>query len=239
MTNELRDETDQLSLEVNELEGNIQELEETNRQLLIIGSDLRNQTERLGDQLENMNSTVADLSTENERLTQLNTDLETIVGFLNETSGEISDTFEGVATFLSERIETSRLLILQDVENALTLQMTGWDCNFRDIFRGEPFIVDDEAPIGAAALGRVLSYVEGRILSDFCADRVDFENYLDSRFGLTEMTAAQLDQGVAMYTSAILDYFFPNPGSSSGLTPEDWREAGYACENLPVFSYDQ
>lgn len=175
------------------------------------------------------------MAQENQRLQTLNSNLEILVGFLNETSGEITETLEGITEFLAEQIVGNRQLLLENLQNSFSSQINSWDCAFRDTFRGESFILDEDSPIGIN-VGEVLAHVEDRILSEFCVDRVDFENYLERRYGLLDMTTNQWYQGVAIYTNDVLNYYFPDPGRP-GLTPNDWAEADYDCVNVPDFVF--
>jgi len=236
LNDELKESTDELALEVGKLEENVGDLTARNAELRNLTIVLQGETDRLGDQVDSLNTTAASLAQENERLQSLNSNLATIVGFLNETNGEITETLEGVTEFLADQIVGNRQLLLANLENSFSSQINNWDCAFRDTFRGESFILDEDSPIGINNVGEVLAHVEDRILSEFCANRIDFENYLEGRYGLSGMTANQLYQGVAIYTNDVLNYYFPDPGRP-GLTPDDWAEAGYDCVNVPDFSF--
>lgn len=97
-------------------------------------------------------------------------------------------------------------------------------------------MTDLDSPIGEET-GEVLSYVEEAILNEFCADRIDFENYLEQRYGLDAMSANNLFQGVAIYTADMLDYYFPDDPQRPGLSPDDWADAAYDCENVPPYQF--
>lgn len=187
------------------------------------------------------NSTVQDLKdvnegliAENRRFEMLNNQLSTISLFLNETANNVNSSYEAVTGFLTEQITTNRVLVLRTLRNTYLQQVMFWDCSFRDIYRGRPFIQDEDLVIGDA-LPSVLEYVERRVLSHLCLDPTDFEIFMDSSYSLDSLSVNQLYQGVALYTSASLRYYFPGPGMEGGLTPDDWARAGYNCESVPSF----
>jgi outer membrane murein-binding lipoprotein Lpp len=225
-----------LALQVDNLQGVVEDLEFENTQLRLIRGDLEADVEELGTQVENLNATVTDLANENERLGQLSTNLETIVGFLNTTTIDLGETLDDVTTSLANAIADQREILFENTENAYTLAISNWDCAFRDTFRGDSFITDEDSVIGEADLPAVLLHVQDRILTEYCVNRTDFENYLDGEFGLLNMTTSNLYRGVAVYTGYVLNYYFPDPGLP-GLTEDDWIEASYECENLPTYVY--
>jgi len=63
------------------------------------------------------------LAQENQRLQTLNSNLEILVGFLNETSGEITETLEGITEFLAEQIVGNRQLLLENLQNSFSSQI--------------------------------------------------------------------------------------------------------------------
>ena len=215
------------------LEDNVDELEFLNEELSDEVALLTESNAELRLLVNTLNTTVDELVNENNRLQQLTANLETIATFLNETSLQISDTIDGVANFLAEQIVANRQILLEILENTFSSQIINWDCAFRDIFQFESL----NSPIGMESLEESLDYIDGRILSEFCADRNDFEDYLDSTYGLALVTANNLHQAVAVYTTAQLNYYFPDPGQQ-GLTPQDWADADYNCLNVPPFFID-
>lgn len=225
-----------LALQVDNLQRVVEDLEFENNQLRLIRGDLEADVAELGTQVENLNATVADLASENERLDQLSTNLETIVGFLNTTTIDLGETLDSVTTALVNAIAEDREVFFENVENAYTSAINSWDCAFRDSFRGDPFITDEDSAIGEDDLPAVLSHVQDRILTEYCVNRTDFELYLENEFGLLNMTTSNLYRGVAVYAGYVLNYYFPDPGLP-GLTEDDWIEASYKCENLPTYIY--
>lgn len=74
-----------------------------------------------------------------------------------------------------------------------------------------------------------------QVLSEMCASRSEFESFLEQRYSLTSMTSEDLRQGVALFTTNLFNYYFPDPGQE-GLTPEEWAAADYSCLNVPPFT---
>jgi prefoldin subunit 5 len=213
---QLQDQVDQLDILNDELARENDRYQELN-------NDLQASNEDLNGLVDELNTTVADIN-------RANADLQTVASFLNETSWDLSDTVEGLASFLAEQIVAHRKILLETLENTFTGQLSHWDCALMDIFR----IEDSEAPFGNLSLAPVLDYVEGRILDKFCLSRDDFDEFLDSTYGLSRLTAVDLQQGVAVYTTAALQYYFPDPDEESeGLSQQDWAEADYDCWNIP------
>lgn len=154
---ELEAQVDRLAGEVNRFEVLNDQLNSTVKELLVINEDLNETAKDLRDSVD-------DLQHENNRLTKLNDNLENIVGFLNETTVEIGETLDDVTEHLAEQITASRVVVMETLENTYRQNMDSWDCAYRDIFRGLPFIVDEfTTPIGLIDLPGVLDYVEDRV----------------------------------------------------------------------------
>ena len=231
LNNQLNTTAVQLSEQVDELEEQVDQLEESNAELRILTQDLQNQTDRLESQVD-------ELEKENDRLQELNKDLAIIVGFLNETTGDISDTLLEVSELLADQIVVYQGLVLDDLNLMYIDVQQCWDCNYFDFFRGEPWITDTTIPIGDSLI-EALDYVDDRILDEYCIDRADFEDYLDDTFGLEVMSSDNLIRGVNRYTNAVLEYYFPDQNSTlPGLNATVWHSAMYDCANVPTFDYD-
>ena len=247
--NRLQAEVDRLETEVDRLEVQNDrfellngELNQTVIDLRDVNEDLRSTATSLEESVNELNSTVGNLekinqnlTAENERFANLNQELGTIVAFLNETAIEFNETYESLTSYLAEQIVANRVLVLQTLENLYTQQVLFWDCSFRDVFRGENFILNEDLVIGSQ-LPSVLEYVEERVLSELCLNASDFESFLDSRYSLDLFSANQLYQGVALYSNAALDYYFPDPGEA-GLTADVWSKSNYRCENVTKFRF--
>jgi outer membrane murein-binding lipoprotein Lpp len=223
-----------LNVTVDKLQDNVDDIQLLNQELANETARLKESNLELEHLADTLNQTVSVAVKENDRLQQLNSNLEVIVFFLNETSLSIDETLNSVTEYLAEQIVANRHILLETLENTFTGQINNWDCALQDVFQFESY----DAPIATSTnmvLKEVLDYVDGRVLQEFCANREDFEAYLDSTYGLESMSVDNLRQGVAVYTTAITNYFFPNPGQS-GLTIQEWADADYNCFNVPKFS---
>lgn len=245
---ELEKQVDRLETEVDRLETQNDRYEMLNSQLNRTAAELeetnielRFTADRLEFSVENLNNTVfdleqvnRDLTAENVRYAELNAELTTILDFLNETAENLNESYEAIVSFLAEQITANRVLVLLSLENTYDQQLMNWDCAFRDVFRGQAFITNEDIPIGDD-LPAVLTHVEEEILSEICIDTDDFEAFLNTRYSLGSLTVNQLYQGVAVYVLAVMNYYFPDDGEP-GLTPDDWAQAEYRCSNVMSFS---
>ena len=165
-----------------------------------------------------LEAVLSNIVTENKRLDQLNTDLSMIVSFLNEAN--LGQSFDKVTTHLSEQITTNRLLVLQSLENIYRQRIDTWDCDFNTIFFDYDFVLDRDTIVigsgsdnGGNAQNKekelVLEFVQDRIMDELCLDIDDFNNYMDDTYPFG-YTSNQLATGILLYTSAALDYYFPN-----------------------------
>jgi outer membrane murein-binding lipoprotein Lpp/uncharacterized protein YukE len=246
--NRLEGEVGRLGSEVDDLEEENDRYEQINGDLNMtvieiqgINDDLRSTVASLDNSVNELNSTVADLELinqelreENQRFSDLNGELHTIASYLNETATDLNETYQELATSLAEQITANRVIVLQTLQNTYSQQVSFWDCSFRDVFRGQPFVVNEDLLIGSA-LSTVLEYVEERVLSELCINTTDFTSYLDSSYGLNFVSSNQLYQGVAVYTSLVLSFYYPT-GGEEGLTPDEWANAGYSCESVTKFT---
>lgn len=187
-----------------------------------------------------LDDSVADLSEANARLSSLNTDLFRIVSFLNDTTNDINHTLDELTRAISEQIEINRVAAVQSLENRFLQQATFWDCSLRDVFRGEPYITDEDSPMETSSsdLIRVLEYVEDRVLSKLCLDLSDFESYImmDILYD-DQLSVNDIYHAVAVYTTTALSYYFPDQGKEGGLTVDDWAQADYDCHGVPPFTF--
>jgi len=235
-----------LSGQVNDLERNVDGLEKENDRLNTYVKSLNVEIYKLSDLNDNlaetvqeMNSEVDRLTIENDRLEVLTTDLGSVASFLNETAIAANEPLETVAEFISDQISDYQSVVIETLQNTYIQRVSMWDCSFRHTFNNEGFINNGAVPIPEAIYREVINYIDDRILSFLCLQAADFEQYIKSRFNEDPTTMIHLVSAVEGYTSAALDYYFPDEGEF-GLTTEDWANAGYACENLredQVFFY--
>ena len=234
LVDQLGDLNDQYSEINDDLNNTILELQYAN-------ADLKTTAENLSESVGSLNSTVTvleqhnqALQEENKRYSDLNTELRTIASYLNETANDLDEGYGQLVTQLAQQITGNRVLVLQSLRSLYMQRISYWDCSFRDVFRGETFVLNEDILIGGA-LPEVLEYIEDRVLSELCLNATDFELYLDSRYGLNLVSANQLYQSVATYSSRAMSFYFPDEGEV-GLTPEDWARAGYECSGVAKFA---
>lgn len=214
-------------------------LSDQNERLVDETAFLRNLTTELNNTVVELGNQISGLEVENDELQALVNDLSTIVSFLEEAAANGDETFEELAALLAEQIEASRALLLGVVQNTYIQTLTAWDCNLFDTFAGEPFIDDLDSPIGGSSYPSVIVEVNDLALVPLCLDLADFELFLDSEIVQTgvlppvDVTMNKLVSGVNMYTTAALDYYFPDANDPpGGLTQEDWVVAEYDCQKL-------
>jgi chromosome segregation ATPase len=238
-----------LNIQVDSLEESVLELSRQSSILQNRTQSLQNETEKLSDTNQQLNVTVEALRheidrkvLENNRLTDLNQDLTVIVAFLNDTAININESFEAITTFLAEKITAHRVLVLEILHNTYIQRVANWGCDYRDTFRGKPFVTDTtHTPIGKESYPKVIEYVDERLLSELCFNVTAFEQYLSrvvvqsGAIPPVSVTTDQLITGAQRYTTAALNSYFPAVGKN-GVTPEDWAAADYSCDNLSATS---
>lgn len=216
------------------------ELAQTNDDLWASIDVLSNETAALSVINDGLNLTVfalqdevVELASEIDRLDALSEDLATVVSFLNETTITIDQTVDAFTDFLSQEITRNRILAMNSIRN-LYRQRTGfWGCDFREYFLTEQFVQDRSAPIGSAKFPDVIDYVEEWVLSDLCLDTGDFVLYLAREHASpTDVSFDDMVQAVGAYTDLAMAYYFPS-SNQTGLSPTNWGEAHYNCDNLP------
>jgi uncharacterized phage infection (PIP) family protein YhgE len=230
----------------------VQTLNATNTELEESNKALTNQTNLLQDQLSTLlkdfnevSATALESQDEVTRLEEEKSQWEaltqsrgTIDSFLDETSHGVVLTYPQLMDQLEEQIINDRRLVLGQLQNTLLQRTQLWSCDFRNAFSGATFVQSFNEPIGSANYESVMTYVRNRVLTDLCADRNDVENYLTINYAqngvipLVEITSNQLIEGVSNYSREVLNYYFPT-GEETGLTPQDWADALYTCDNLP------
>jgi predicted nucleic acid-binding Zn-ribbon protein len=192
-------------------------------------------TDYLGNITEDQDATLVELQealvnfqSENSRLGELNMDLVTIVGFLNDASNGLNNSLQQITTLLAGQITANRALVLASLENTFRQRIANWDCDYRDIFRGETFGNNFTVPI--ADVDTVVAYVDERVLSELCLDAIDFEMYLSVLYP-SGLNSFQLIRSVLIYTMGALDFYFPE-SNELGLTAQEWEDASFSCNSL-------
>ena len=237
-----------LSAEVNKFKSALSEMILENEALNKLAISLQNMTDALSnltdvqeETLIELRSTLDEFYKENDRLENVNKDLRTIVTFLNETSSGLGENLEEITDFLANQIVANQVLVLESLENTFRQRIATWDCDYRDMFREEPFGQDyDNVVISSLDLEtKILPYLETRVLSELCLDTFDFGRYVRQTYRLSgdvqgsnpPLTTNRLIRSVLLYTGTALDYFFPE-GDEAGVTSEEWAAASFDCENL-------
>lgn len=247
----LNDQIDELEAQVDRLTGQVDRLSQENDRFQELNNDLnqtvtnleivKNDLERnvadLNSTVKDLRDTNEDLKEENRKFAELNQDLQVIVSHLNLTANSLNQTYEQLAQDLAEMVQASRVIAILNIETLYQDQAQFWDCSFRDRFRNKPYVINEDAPIGDE-IAIVLDYMEERVLEPLCISRTDFSSFLDERFGLDLLSSNNLFQGTEIYTTALLVYYFPDPGET-GVTETDWAIAGYRCENVTEFAFNQ
>jgi cell division septum initiation protein DivIVA len=205
--------------------------------LQALSDELLNTTLAQNETLAAIQDTLEDFATENDRLKEFNRDLVTLVKFLNETSSGLGDSLENITSFLTDQIDVNRGLVVESLENTYRQRVQNWDCEYRDVFGLEPFGQNFSLPLDRTVdLPAVLEYVEQRVLSELCLDRSNFGTYLDALYPLADdavITSFGFIRAVRVYTDLALEYYFPDV-EDVGLIVDDWSNASFQCEQLPV-----
>ena len=227
-----------LTEEVNRFQRSIADLVLKNAELAGLTNNLTNLTGSLSTIAQDQNATVAalaitltDLTSQNSQLQNLNNELTSITSFLNTTSVGLGSSLEQVTQFLASQITADRVLVLNTLQNTYLQRVANWDCEYQVIFRSNAFGSNFSLDIPDSDVASVMTYIDGRVLSELCLSQDDFQKYMFSNFP-TGFSSNNLIAGVQLYTTAALDYYFPTSGQV-GLTAQDWVNASFDCANLP------
>jgi len=224
--------------EVDRLEGEVTNFTVENNRLEGLVNSLSNETDTLTnlsnvlqDNVDRLKGQVGNLQTENGRLESSIDDLKTVTGFWDDVAGNWDDTYEKMAAFLAQQILTNRFLVLEALQNTYHQRVADWDCGLRAQYALEPFAQDDSITIPNEKYNDVVSFVDGRVLSDLCLSRSNFESYLAGRYPNGDINIDRLVTSVRRYTWDAIDHYFPENGEE-GVAAEDWVIAMYSCDNL-------
>jgi hypothetical protein len=235
MNRELNNTAARLAQEVDFFEVALTKLVLENGALSNLTGSLEGLTTELGTLTEEQNKTLFGLynvlnglTSENERLESLNNDLVKVVGFLNETSVGLDTSLQQVTDFLVGQITANQVLVLASLENTYRQKVQTWDCDYRDHFVEESFGQDFNVLISNVT--QVVDYVNERVLSEICLDKLDFQQYLRAAFP-EGLNSFRLIRGVNDYTLSALNYYFPQ-ANQTGVSPDDWANASYDCQKL-------
>jgi hypothetical protein len=214
-----------------------------NAALINVSDELTNLTSSLQGVSQDQNVTLlaleltlTEIALENDRLEGVNSDLSTIVSFFNETSTGLDDSLQQVTEFLAGQISTNRILVLDSLENAYRQRVSNWDCDYREVFREMDYGADFDLLIPESDWSSVVSYVDTRVLQELCLNDSDFNQYLQDTYP-SGLTSNRFITAITIYTTEALDWYFPET-EEDGISPSEWADARYQCENLPTpFEY--
>jgi hypothetical protein len=236
LNEELNATAGQLALDVQIFQDSLTHMILENGMLSNLTASLQGVTDRLGNLTLEQNETLIELQetlavfvSENDRLEELNGGLLTIVTFLNETSLGLGNSLQEITGFLADQIVANQVLVLESLENQYRQRISSWDCDFRDVFREQEFGNDFSVPI--TNMASVISYLDARVLSEVCLDASDFELYLNDAYHNGSIPSFCLIQGVLLYTTEALDFYFPENGEV-GYTPAKWIIIGNCAKSL-------
>jgi methyl-accepting chemotaxis protein len=201
--------------------------------LEILTEQLTNTSIDQNETLTTLQEFLQNLIQQNDRLEEINADLVTLVNFLNETSTGIGSSLEEITTFLSDQININQQLVLLGLESTYWQRVQMWDCDYRDVFRDQPFGGNYTIPIDKESqLPAVLDYIDQRVLSQICLDVDDFSNFVSAEYPNGIITSNQMIRAVVLYSDLALSYFFPEQ-EEQGVTLEEWAQSSFQCELLP------
>lgn len=191
----------------------------------------------LTEKVDNFTIQVETLSNENDRLQNTTNNLRNIVSFLNETNLGFERSLSSVSDFLGQQISGYRVERMSNLNLLYRQIVTRWDCDLISRFRLRDFAKNITQPIGPADINDVLDHVDEQVLTELCINRTDFEHSLQSTImqppkPLSNISIAELETGVAIYTTKVLDYYFPDAGETGGLVESDWSAAQFDCSKL-------
>lgn len=227
-----------LKEEVDRLEGQVTNFTKENDRLEDLVDSLSNETNTLTelsnvlqDNVDRLKGEITTLKTENGRLESSIDNLKTVISFWDDVTGNFDQTYEEMTAFLAQQITTNRNLVLEALENTYHQRVADWDCGLRAKYALEPFAQDDSITIPNDKYTEIYGFIDGRVLSDLCLSRSNFESYVTSRYPSGEINIDRLATAVRRYTWDAIDHYFPERGEE-GLTPENWSLANYTCNNL-------
>jgi len=211
-------------------------LNDTTLLLTELNLNLNNLTDTQNTTLFELKSTLQDFTKENDRLEELNNELTTIVDFLNQTSQDVDNSLDQITSFLSSEIESRTNVYLANLKVLYQNKIEDWRCDYESVFGNRAFGNNYNLPIDNVT--QVVKWVDDRVLDELCLDPQNFNQYLAHEHtsnifarNQTGFNSISLIQATYKYTTAALDYYFPNEGEV-GLDNQDWRDAGYDCDYL-------
>ena len=199
---------------------------------------MANITGNLTSTVDELNDSIEIFKDENSRFRKLNQDLTVIVSFLDNSTDDLTQSYEYLVTTLADNMAATLVLMKENMHNRYLEQLTDWDCELRSRFRLQPFAQNEDLPIGDQFYDRVINHLDTRLLYDLCIDKQDFQLFLINEKILpgsevVDISMTLLKEGVSQYVSEVLNYYFPDGNESGGLNDTDWHAADYSCAELP------
>lgn len=221
-------------------------LKNTTTSLQELATQFANTTIDQNETLQVLKTTLEGFQIENDRLESFNDNLMEGLEYLNQTlltNGNIMDstttTLGEITLVLGRQVKQQQQTTLKQLEISYRQLLAGWDCDYRDVFRLEPFGQDydsvmmttttttpADSPTTTSLIipSDVKDYVDERVLSKLCLDSNDFIMYLSEvdnnkdTEGENGVTSNELIRAVVLYTDEAIKYYFPQ---SSILTVDD------------------
>lgn len=244
-TNTLNETVQNLTSKLTEVQHSEATLIATVEGYAIVQEDLEEEIHNLTLHANELNITVDSLNDalvtfqeENKRFKELNEDLGEIVSFLEEEAEGVERSYAELAAYLADTILRKRVLAEIGLHERMKSELAGWQCGYKTAFSSQEFVQNEQIPIGYASYDTVVGYISDSFFHDLCISRGNFETFLRSEVlmrgqNLWEITSKNLAAGVNMYTTEVLEYYFPDEGEI-GLNSTVWDEADYDCDNLSV-----
>jgi hypothetical protein len=204
---------------------------------IVIKQTLEQEVSMLSNTAGNLNSQVEELNEAIEEFKDENTKLRTIVSFLEDEANGVQQSYDELADALADTIIRKRALVRIALEERMKAELAGWECGLLTAFDTHQFAQNVNLPIGNSHYVDVIAYVNDKLLSDFCIETGKFESYLKDEIitdgaSIWTINLKDLTRGVNIYSSEVLDYYFPDEGDTNGLDGETWEIANYDCSNL-------
>ena len=197
-----------------------------------------------GSTAEDLNMTVQALDEaidrliqQNEEFSELNEDLQTIAVFLEGSVQGVDQSYEDLGKELADTIVKKRALAETGLKDRMRAEMAGWECGLNTAFGYLPFGNDENIAIGNSHYGDVMDYIDQKILSDMCIDRINLDLYLKNEiltpgYNSWDINMKDLTFGVNAYVGEVFNYYFPDLGENGGIESAQWDAADYDCNNL-------
>jgi len=253
----LNDNVQELAGEVDFFQKALEELANEHSILQTTTDSLQNLAVQFSNASVDQNETLAVLKEtlegfqiENDRLEDFNEKLEKGLDYLNQTlfdNGNLVEssaiTLGSITESLGEKVKQQQRSTLQQLEVYYRQVLAGWDCDYRDIFRSEPYGQDFDVSISASAElpSEVQTYIDERILSKLCLDSNDFREYLtvtiQQQSDNNGVTSNRLIRALVLYTEDAMKHYFPpseatEDGDSDGISFSEWIDASFRCDLL-------